>query len=118
VPELTVDTRIERGVAVMTPRGELDLAGAPELEKALATLDDEPDVHAIVLDLSAVEFMDSSGLRAVVQADRRTTETGRRFALVKGGEPVHRVFEITRMTERLTWVSGPADLLDGAEERA
>ena len=100
MPELTVDTRIERGVAIVTLRGELDMAGAPELEKALAALEDEPDVHAIALDLSALEFMDSSGLRAVVRADRRTTETGRRFALVKGGEPVHRVFEIGRASCR------------------
>jgi hypothetical protein len=28
---------------------------------------------------------------------------------------VHRVFDITRMTERLTWVSSPAELIDGGE---
>jgi anti-anti-sigma factor len=54
--------------------------------------------------------MDSSGLRSVVAADRAVQEQGRRFALVRGGDPVHRVFEITRMAERLTWVASPEDL--------
>ena len=56
-------------VAVVTLRGELDLAGAAALEQELARLDAaEPD--AIVLDLRDVDFMDSSGLRVVAVAAR------------------------------------------------
>jgi anti-anti-sigma factor len=114
---IEVDTRMEGGVAVVALRGELDVAATPELEDALLAAADEPGVQGIVIDLSELDFMDSSGLRAVVMADQRLSEQGLRFALVRGGEPVHRVFEITRMTERLPWVDTPADLLPGAEER-
>jgi anti-sigma B factor antagonist len=118
MPRLEVDTRTEDGVAVVTPRGELDVAGTPALEDALAEAAETPAVAGVVVDLSKLDFMDSSGLRAVVLADRRLREQGLRFALVRGGEPVHRVFELTRMTERLPWVDAPGDLLTDAEERA
>jgi anti-sigma B factor antagonist len=115
---IDVDTRIEDQLAVVTPRGELDVAGTPLLEDALAEVTGEPGLLAVVVDLSQLEFMDSSGLRAVVVADRRLRDEGLAFALVPGGEPVQRVFELTRMTERLTWVDEPAQALPGAEERA
>jgi anti-anti-sigma factor len=118
MPRIEVDSRTEDGVAVVAPRGELDVAGTPALEDALAEASDAPGVYGVVVDLSGLDFMDSSGLRAVVLADRRLREQGLRFALVRGGEPVQRVFELTRMTERLTWVEAPRDLLPDAEERA
>jgi anti-anti-sigma factor len=107
---MDVDTRVQDGVAVIAPRGELDVAGTPQLEDAVDAACDGHGVEAIVIDLSGLEFMDSSGLRCVVQADQRVRSRGLRFALVPGGEAVQRVFEITRMTERLSWVEGPGDL--------
>jgi anti-anti-sigma factor len=115
---IEVDTRTEDRVAVVSPRGELDVAGTPALEDALAEVADAPGLRGVVVDLSGLDFMDSSGLRAVVLADRRLQDEGLRFALVRGGEPVQRVFELTRMIDRLTWVQEPADLLTDAEERA
>jgi anti-sigma B factor antagonist len=92
---------------VVRPEGELDLATSPELERlVLGRLDAG---GAVVLDLRGLEFMDSSGLRLVVMADMRARETGRRFTLVRGGDTVHRVFEITRMSERLDFVDAPED---------
>jgi anti-sigma B factor antagonist len=116
MPAIEVDTSTEDGLAVVTPRGELDVAGTPALEDALADVAGGPGVRGVVVDLSQLEFMDSSGLRAVVLADQRLRRQGLRFALVRGGEPVHRVFELTRMTERLTWVAAPGDLLPEPEE--
>jgi anti-sigma B factor antagonist len=94
-------------VAVITPTGELDLSGAAVLEVELDRLAAEPELGAVVLDLRGLEFMDSSGLRLVVLADMRAREAGRRFSLIRGGETVHRVFEITRMSERLDFVDDP-----------
>jgi anti-sigma B factor antagonist len=96
-------------VAVVTPTGELDLSGAAVLEVELDRLAAEPELGAVVLDLRGLEFMDSSGLRLVVMADMRAREAGRRFALIRGGETVHRVFEITRMSERLDFVQDPEE---------
>ena len=101
------------GVAVIALDGELDLAGAATLEQELSRLEPEsPD--AIVLDLRAVEFMDSSGLRVIAVASKHAQDRGRRLALVPGSEQVMRVFEITRMRERLDFVAAPEEVTRAA----
>jgi anti-anti-sigma factor len=116
---LELETSTQDAVAVVATRGELDIAGTVALEEAIGHLADDPVVLGVVVDLSQLTFMDSSGLRALVLAGRSVEASGRRFALVPGGEPVQRVFEITRMTERLSWVASPGDLLrDDAGEPA
>jgi anti-sigma B factor antagonist len=110
MPKLQFETTRNGTVATVRPTGELDLSGALVLEAELDRLAEEPELATVVLDLRGLEFMDSSGLRLVVLADMRAREAGRRFRLIRGGETVHRVFEITRMSERLDFVDGPEDL--------
>jgi anti-sigma B factor antagonist len=110
VPTLDFQTTRNATVAVIAATGELDLSGAAILEVELDRLAADPELGTVVLDLRGLEFMDSSGLRLIVMADMRAREAGRRFALVKGAETVHRVFEITRMSERLDFVASPEDV--------
>ena len=100
-------------VAVVALDGELDLAGAAALEQQLARLDAQ-DPEAVVLDLRAVEFMDSSGLRVIAVAAQSARDRGRRLALVPGSEQVMRVFDITRMRERLDFVAAPDEVTNPA----
>jgi anti-anti-sigma factor len=87
--------------------GELDISSAPMLEEALDRI--EADSPALLLiDLRSLEFMDSTGLRTVVGADQRARDDGRRVAIVRGPESVHRVFNVTRLDERLEIVDDPA----------
>jgi len=115
VANLDFETTRNGAVAVVAPTGELDLSGAAVLETELDRLAQEPGLGAVVLDLRGLEFMDSSGLRLVVVADMRAREAGRRFALIRGGETVHRVFEITRMSDRLEFVADPGEVAEGVE---
>ena len=108
---LELSTTVSQGTAVVTLEGELDLAGAAALEEALATPEADA-ARAVVLDLRDVEFMDSSGLRTVIVAARRAEEDASRFALVPGKAQVMRVFEITRMEERLEFVDDPATVTE------
>ena len=110
MPTLDFQTTRNGTVAVIAATGELDLSGAAVLEAELERLTEEPETGTVVLDLSSLEFMDSSGLRLVVLADMRAREAGRRFALVRGPETVHRVFEITRMSDRLDFVDSLEEL--------
>jgi anti-sigma B factor antagonist len=111
VPTLEFETTRNATVAVIAATGELDLSGATVLEAELDRVQEDPELAIVVLDLRGLEFMDSSGLRLVVLADMRAREAGRRFVLVRGPETVHRVFEITRMSERLDFVSDPEEVL-------
>ena len=83
--------------------GELDLDGAErvtqELQRAEAT-----DARRIVLDLSNLEFIDSSGIRLIIAADARSRMDGDRLVVIRGPQAVHRVFELTGIAERLTFV--------------
>jgi len=107
MPNLEFETTRNGTIAIVAPTGELDLSGAAVLEAELDRLAEDPELAAVVLDMRGLEFMDSSGLRLVVLADMRAREAGRRFSLVRGGDTVHRVFEITRMSERLDFVEDP-----------
>ena len=109
---LHLSTSVIDATAVIELEGELDLAGANALEQELAT----PEVDgtgAIVLDLRGVNFMDSSGLRVIAVTLQDAQERGRRFALVPGAAQVMRVFDITRMRERLDFVDDPREVTEG-----
>jgi anti-anti-sigma factor len=110
MPKLDFETTRNGTVAIVSPTGELDISGATVLETELERLTEDPELAAVVLDMRGLEFMDSSGLRLVVLADMRAREAGRRFSLVRGDETVHRVFEITRMSDRLDFVDSPEDV--------
>ena len=79
--------------------GELDIAGAPALEGELLSVE-SGDAASIVVDLRGLEFIDSTGLRLLVMAAERCRDSGR-LALLRGPDPVHRVFELTDLVSRL-----------------
>jgi anti-anti-sigma factor len=56
--------------------------------------------------------MDSTGLRVVASADTRARQDGRRLVIVQGPPAVRRVFEITRLAERLEMVDSPDAITD------
>jgi len=92
--------------------GELDLVSAPALERAVEG-QPQPDVELIVLDLRGLDFMDSTGLHAVLRTANATHDTGCRFALIRGPDQVHRLFELTGLAETLKIVDSPEQLLEG-----
>lgn len=85
---------------VIVLKGELDLDSVErvteELERAEAS-----DARRIVLDLSELTFIDSSGVRMIVCANLRSQDGGDRLRLIRGGTGVQRVFELTGVLERL-----------------
>ena len=109
--QLRFNTNEAGDVVVVALTGELDVAGSALLEQELERVSEELAPSALVLDLSDLDFMDSTGLRLVVTAEQRAREDNRAFALVRGNGDVQRVFEITRMSDRLRF-------LDNAEEAA
>jgi anti-sigma B factor antagonist len=104
---LKLDSDEADGRTTLALRGELDISSAPVLEEALGRLEGAgPPV--LVIDLRALAFMDSTGLRTIVAADQRARAQGRRVAIVRGPEAVDRIFSVTRLDERLEIVDDPA----------
>lgn len=73
--------------------GELDLAGSAALESALATV---PDSLDLVIDLSGVEFIDSSGIRTLILVRKERSAT-----LVQPSRAVRHTFEIANVLHLL-----------------
>jgi anti-sigma B factor antagonist len=97
---LDVQSEDRNGVVHVALRGELDLSTVGKVQDELRRVEAAaPPV--VVLDLSKVTFLDSTGLRCLVTADERARDAGRRLVIVRGPEPVQRVFTITRLEDRL-----------------
>lgn len=98
-------------VTTLVLSGELDLLSSPVLERAIEEAA-QSDAELVVVDLRGLEFMDSTGLHLVLQAQQRAHETGRRFALIRGGEQVQRLFELSGVSDGLTIVDSPDRLFE------
>lgn len=97
------------GRMVVTVRGELDLATADRLWTELEPLLLPRAV--VVLDGAGITFMDSSGLRVLLQAGKRAAADGAVFRLVAPQPAVRRVLELAGTGGHLeTWDSVPAAL--------
>jgi anti-anti-sigma factor len=86
------------GAAIVTAAGELDAYAGPELTACLASLGDARDV---VVDLSAVSFLDSTALGIVVRMVREVGERGGHVRLVLPETAARRIFEITMLDQVL-----------------
>jgi anti-sigma B factor antagonist len=98
--QLNFDRKSEENVELLEVSGEIDIASAARLMTGLneTVADCEKPV---VVDLSEVDFMDSTGLALLLNAHRRLARRDKGFAIVCGDGPVKRVFEITDMVGTL-----------------
>ncbi|HSD82066.1 MAG TPA: STAS domain-containing protein [Solirubrobacteraceae bacterium] len=88
------------GIHVVAVSGELDVAGAAEVRTALA-LATSGRAGALVLDLSDVSFIDSTGLGTLLRADDRLRADGVRMIVVCPPGPVQRLLAMTRLDGHL-----------------
>ncbi len=104
VAEVTTAPSAGSMPAVVRVAGELDLAVVPHIRAAFASV--EAGAAALVLDLSGVSHLDSTGLRAVLEGARNAAADGRRFIVVAPPEgPVGRILRLTLLLEHLEVVS-------------
>jgi anti-sigma B factor antagonist len=102
VQPFRADVVVGHDEAVVALTGELDLESADVLEREVARL------HAgghdrVVVDLSRIAFIDSTGLRVLIGLHRSAEHSGRTLSLVRGPHPVHRIFELTATAPLFHW---------------
>lgn len=90
--------------------GEIDLATVPELESAIDLALDS-NTHPLVVDLRGSSFMDSTGLKALVVANRKFDEQGRSFAVAVSGGPVSRLIDLSGVEASIRIVDSTDDLV-------
>ena len=98
---------LDGDVSVVTLEGELDLSNVDPVRTELVAAAGE--AATIVLDLRDVGFVDSSGIRLLVETERMATERGIAFLVVRGPGHILRLFDLAGITERLSLIDDPAE---------
>jgi anti-sigma B factor antagonist len=99
-PSFDIDT-VETGNTLrIVVAGELDIATAPLLEAALEAAEAR-DVERILVDLEAVPFIDSSGLKALLRAVDRSAADSCRLSIARSGPQARQLFELSGALSRL-----------------
>jgi anti-anti-sigma factor len=88
------------GRSIVAVAGELDIASAPQLLSAIAVLR-QPRTSAIAIDLSALTFIDSSGINALRMAVRAANARGVGAIVASPSERVQKVLELVRVGDIL-----------------
>lgn len=99
--EVTVTSRTSGARTVVQVTGEIDVYTAPLLREELASLIDA-EHRDVVVDLTEVGFMDSTGLGVLVGALKKVRTLGGDLQLVISSEKVLKVFRITALTRVFT----------------
>jgi anti-anti-sigma factor len=97
-----LDRQDEDGVVVLAPRGELDIATAGRLAEAADQV--AADTPLLVVDLRAVTFLDSSGLRGLLLVRRRAERDGIELLVCQDPELHGPIFELTQLDRDLPLV--------------
>lgn len=109
-PDFDITTERSGAILIVIPRGEIDLA---TVDRIRAAVDREwQEGEDIVLDLRAVGFMDTSGLRYVLELNDRASRGALELRIVRGPRAVQRVFEVSGLEPRLPFVDDPAQRLE------
>ena len=102
----------EQGVTALRLYGELDMAAAPVLRSVLHEVQHRSSSD-VVIDLRGLSFLDSMGLSTLMEAHGAGQDGHRTVSFIAGGRTVHRVFQVTKMDDRVSWVdpgaSDPAE---------
>jgi anti-sigma B factor antagonist len=96
--EVDLDTTARNGYVVVSVWGEIDVYTAPQLRERLIELNDQ-EYYRIVVDLSGVEFLDSTGLGVLVGGLKRSRGHDGDLALVCSHPRIMKVFEVTGLNK-------------------
>jgi anti-sigma B factor antagonist len=106
----SVDVRPHRDVVRVCPSGEVDLATVATIQARVDELT-AAGFRRLVLDLRGVTFLDSTGLRLVLELEASARAEGWHLTLVEGPPEVQRVFELAGLRAGLAFVDAvEADL--------
>jgi anti-anti-sigma factor len=98
--ELLLEVERQGPAAIVSVRGELDASSAPDLADLCHSVH-EDGARDLVIDLTDTSFLDSAGLRALIEV-HRLFSAGGNLALSHASDPVRRLLEITGLDDYFT----------------
>jgi anti-anti-sigma factor len=110
--ELTIrESQLADGWTSIAVEGEIDLATVGTLEDAIERVKLENTTMNLVVDLTESSFMDSTGLKALVNASRSFSEHGRMFAIAVSAGPVSRLIDLSGLSSSIRIVESTDELV-------
>ena len=106
-PDFEVTTRRTTDGVVVAARGEIDLVTVDELQTAIQQA--TADATRVYLDLREVTFIDSAGIRLVVEGARDLAAREGELVVVRGNTVVKRLFDLVGLEGRVRVVDAPPD---------
>jgi anti-sigma B factor antagonist len=100
---LKISCERDGDVYAISLSGELDLATAGRLQRELERVE-ASDARSILLDLSGLTFMDSTGVRLMLNTYARSRADSDRLTMLRGSPAVQRVLELTGVVDLLPFV--------------
>ncbi|WP_449065535.1 STAS domain-containing protein [Planomonospora algeriensis] len=116
--ELKVSTRSHGGHTIVTIVGEIDLYTAPRLQSEFDRLLDERAAAFMVVDMSGVEFCDSTGMNVLLSALKRLREQGGILEMAGPRPAVRKILQVTGLDSVFTVHEAVPEELLAAEPQA
>jgi anti-sigma B factor antagonist len=107
--ELKVSTRTHGDHKVMSLTGEIDLYTAPGLQSELMTALGDGEVR-LIIDMSGVDFCDSTGINVLLAAHRHASERGGELQLAGPGSAVRKVLQVTGLESVFAVIDSPVQV--------
>ena len=110
---LAIAVRVQGTTTTITPRGEWCFAEQSAARSTIqAALERTPET--VVLDLSHLSFIDTSGMHDIMDLHERSTQQSMRLVIIPGPRAVQRPFELLELTDKLPFLTGRTDLQTSA----
>jgi anti-sigma B factor antagonist len=106
--ELKVSSRAESGRVIVALSGEIDLYTAPRLQSQLAAVLDTEQAVRLVVDMSGVDFCDSTGMNVLLSAQHMAREHGGNIELSAPRPAVRKILHVTGLESVFTVVEDSA----------
>jgi stage II sporulation protein AA (anti-sigma F factor antagonist) len=111
---MAIEARTDGATHTIVLKGELDISSAPLLEATLSEICAAGPLE-IVIDMSEVEFVDSTGFNAILRAKALCEARKCGFALTPAQRPVQRMFEATRLRDKLPFLKASGEAAEAAD---
>lgn len=113
---MSVEAKQDRECLVVRVSGELDLKTAGELKSAVdPVLERAPEQPTVVLDLSGISFMDSSGMGAILGRYRTVSQMGGKLGVCGLTPQLRKLFELTGLMRIIPVYASVDDAISGLQ---
>ncbi|MBF0275666.1 MAG: STAS domain-containing protein [Nitrospinae bacterium] len=108
---MDIKSSFEKGLLIVRPNGDIDMHSSPELRKELRNYF-RNETDAILIDLSGVKYMDSSGIAVFVECLQWEKASKKKFIIFSMADNIKGVFEMARLDTLFTIVKSEVVALE------